>query len=125
MDSISAFLKGEQARAAGNKLMVFDWHKAAEIIRDRKPIRASAGLRSDWEWTGGTIYEESKSLRRNESYTYLASIWATPELLLEYEDGETDLLECFIMQTDSPGSSWDADTSWPQSAIDILEGRGS
>jgi hypothetical protein len=70
MDSWSAFAKGEANR--GKELMVFDWVKAAKLIKERKPIIASAGLCSDWEWTGGTIYENGKPVKKEDTYTYLA-----------------------------------------------------
>ena len=54
MNSMMAFVMGELNR--GNEEMVFDWNKAATLIKDRKPKNASAGLRGDWEYTGDTIY---------------------------------------------------------------------
>lgn len=46
----------------GKELMVFDWDKAARIIKERRPIRAGAGLRDDWENTGGVIFADRKSV---------------------------------------------------------------
>ena len=37
--------------------MVFDWNKAAQIIKERGATNASAGLSGDWEYTGGTHHE--------------------------------------------------------------------
>lgn len=53
MDSFSAMMRGQAARMAGAAHMVFDWDKAARIIRERKPSTAAAGLSGDWEYTGG------------------------------------------------------------------------
>ena len=111
MDTIMAFAMGEANR--GNEAMVFDWDLAAKIIRERKPNRALAGLRDDWEFTGGTIYADEKPVK-NE-YTYLASTWAVPELDI---DGE--VIPCYIMRHET---KWDADTKWPKSSLDILDGR--
>ena len=97
----------------GRDLMVFDWDKAAQLIRDRKPEVASAGLAGDWDWTGGQIYADGKP--DSESYTFLHSTWATPEL-----DMDGDVVECWRYEKDSPG--WNAGTKWPQSAIAILNG---
>lgn len=108
MDTMSAFIMGEMNR--GKELMVFDWDKAARIIKERKATSASAGLRGDWEWTGGTILKDGKP--DFDSYTYLASTWATPELEI---DGE--IIECYIMKRKT---EWDSDTKWPQSSLDIL-----
>ena len=51
MDSLAAFAMGDANR--GNEHMVFDWDTAATLIRDRGATEASAGLASDWEYTGG------------------------------------------------------------------------
>lgn len=85
MNTLAAFAMGEANR--GREMMVFDWDKAARLIRERKPRCASAGLRSDWEYTGGTIYENGKPVM--DDYTYLASTWAVPEL-----DMDGDNLAC-------------------------------
>lgn len=108
MDSLQAFAMGDANRGKPSK--VFDWNKAARLIKESGVKTASAGLSLDWEWTGGTIFEDGKPT--NENYTYLASTWATPELDL---DGE--MVDCYVMQGDT---EWDAGTKWPQSALDIL-----
>lgn len=113
MDSFSAFAMGEAARNAGNKIMVFDWDKAAKLIKENNPNVVGAGLESDWEWTGGRIYANGEPYM--ESYTFLASLWATPEI-----DLDGDVQPCFVMREDKP--EWNANTKWPQSALDILNG---
>lgn len=95
----------------GEPLKVFDWDKAAQIIKERQPTEASAGLSEDWEWTGGVIYTNGKPV--DETYTYLQSYWAIPELDL---DGE--VIPCWKYKNDTPG--WDAKTYWPESALKIL-----
>ena len=109
MDNMSAFAMGEANR--GKTPMVFDWNMAAKLIKERGAKVARAGLRSDWEWTGGTIWEDGKP--NTESYTYLSSTWATPELEL---DGE--LIDCFVMKRE--GVDWHSGTKWPESALKIL-----
>ena len=110
MDTLSAFMMGAANR--DKELMVFDWNKAARLIKERNAQEAAAGLSSDWEWTGGTILKNGEPIFENR--TYLASTWAEPELMI---DG--DLIECFVMQSETPG--WDAETKWPESALAILE----
>lgn len=114
MDSTIAFLNGEAARRSGARSMVFDWHKAARLIRERKPTCASAGLHGDWEYTGGDIYRDGEAITGD--YTYLASLWATPEVNL---DGEVEA--CWIYEDQSDG--WDSGTKWPASALSILSGE--
>jgi hypothetical protein len=112
MDNASAFVMGEINR--GKEMMVFDWEKAARLIKERNPMKASAGLSGDWEWTGGDIYQNGAPVPEGETYTYLASTWATPEL-----DLDGDVVDCFLMQTETPG--WDSDTYWPPEAVKIIE----
>lgn len=114
MDTMMAFAMGEANR--GKPAMVFDWHKAARLIRERKPREVGAGLMSDWEYTGGSIYRNGAPVKKDDTYTYLASTWATPEIEL---DGEKE--PCFLMEYDSK-EVWDEHTYGPQSALDILYG---
>lgn len=110
MDNFSAFAMG--AANQGKPVKVFDWIKAAKLIKESGAKTASAGLSGDWEYTGGNIFEDGKPNR--EDYTYLASTWAIPELEL---DDET--IDCWIYQKDSP--NWNSDTKWPKEAIEIIE----
>ncbi|OPY81414.1 MAG: hypothetical protein A4E65_01155 [Syntrophorhabdus sp. PtaU1.Bin153] len=112
MDSISAFIRG--AVNSHKELMVFDWEKAAQIIKEKGARYASAGLREDWEWTGGEIFRDGKPLNREDTYTFLASTWAVPELEVQGE-----IIPCYRMQSETPG--WNAETFWPTEALAIVE----
>ena len=103
-----AFALGELYR--GNEQMVFDWNRAAEIIRKSGCKEARAGLESDWEWTGDYIFKDGKPFF--EGSTYLASTWARPQLEI---DGE--LTDCYKIKNETPG--WHSDTKWPESALKI------
>lgn len=111
MDTMSAYMNLKAAKKTGAKLMVFDWDKAARLIKARIPKEASAGLCGDWENTGGMIWKNGKP--RIESSMYLASLWAVPELNM---DG--DVVECWRLKEQSPG--WDSGTVWPRSAMKIV-----
>ena len=115
MDTISAFAMGFANR--GKELKVFDWDKAAQLIKESGCHVAEAGLRDDWEWTSGIIYDDG--IVTND-YTYLASTWATPIIVLDEND--YDEIECYKMKHEVP--EWDADTKWPKSAMEIIE-RGT
>ena len=107
--------KVRAAVAAGKKRRVFDWDKAARLIRDRQPSVAEAGLAEDWNNTGGVIYEQGRPLGHGESYTYLSSFWATPLLVMDGDEAP-----CFTDDDDD-----DSDHSgdrWPESALAILRG---
>ena len=96
---------------------VFDWKKAAEIIKERRPSRADAGLSEDWSFTSGTIYENGSIVK--DSYTFLSSSWATPVICLYFNDsdGFTEI-DCY---QDQSKCDYYFGTKWPQEAIDILE----
>lgn len=109
MDTMSAFAMGQANR--GKESMIFDWDKAATIIKERGAKNASAGLAGDWEYTGGDILIDGKI--PDDSSCYLSSTWATPELEI---DGE--IIDCYKMRTETDG--WDSGTFWPESARKIL-----
>jgi hypothetical protein len=111
MDHFSAMAMGQANKH--KPLMVFDWNKAARIIKERGAASASAGLCGDWEYTGGDILRDGRPIPEDDAYVYLASRWATPELEI---DGET--IDCYVMESEAP--DWGAKTYWPQSALDIL-----
>ena len=111
MDTLSAFAMGQANR--GKEMTVFDWEKAAKLIKERGVTSAEAGLCGDWEYTGGLILSGGVPVPVEHTYTYLASTWATPELLI---DGE--YIDCYRMRSETPG--WDAQTFWPEEALAII-----
>ena len=112
MDTLQAFLLGEAHR--NDEMMVFDWDKAATIIKKEGYKEASAGLAGDWSWTGGEILKDGKPIPQEDTYTFLSSTWATPELEI---DGY--IQDCYKMASETDG--WNSATYWPDSAIAILE----
>ena len=108
MDTLTASIFGFMNR--GKELMVFDWDKAACLIKERKPKVASAGLEGDWEYTGDIIYVDGEPFMGSP---YLASTWATPEL-----DMDDEVIPCYRMESETPG--WTESTVWPESALAIL-----
>lgn len=110
MDNLAAFAMGKANR--GKPSMVFDWDKAAQLIRERQPKEASAGLAQDWEWTGGLIFAAGEPVL--DSYTFLSSTWATPEL-----DMDGEVIPCWRWRAET---EWDSGTKWPESALAILRG---
>ena len=109
MDTLSAFILGEANR--GKEEKVFDWDKAARIIKDKNAKHAEAFLESDREWTGGVIFDDGRPVK--DDYTFLASTWATPTLEI---DGDEEI-ECYIMSNET---RWNYDTKWPESSLKIL-----
>lgn len=99
----------------GKEMKVFDWDKAAKLIRERKPKIAEAGLENDWAYTGGVIFEDGKPV--TDSNTFLSSTWATPILELDGEE-----IECYVMESKT---TFNEDTKWPDSALKILNDTGN
>lgn len=112
MDTIQAMALGRASQH--NPARVLDWDQAARIIVNGNVQDAEAGLRGDWEWTGGPILKNGMPVPAEETYTFLASTWAIPELLI---CGEC-VIPCWCWQADVP---WDSGTYWPDSALRILE----
>jgi hypothetical protein len=114
----------EMGRANRDReLMVFDWDKAARLIVEHEA--SEAGLAGDWEWTGGTIFSDGRPIPKEETYVYLSSTWATPEI-----DIDGIIYTCFLMHSEVP-LAWLEDNDdpahiyWPESALQILQNRGS
>ncbi len=111
VDTMTGAMLGQMNR--GQPHRVFDWHKAARLIRERAPHTAVAGLGGDWSATADTIFRDGEPVPGADSYAYLSSNWAVPEL--EIDGWRT---ECWVYEKDTDG--WDADTYWPDSALAIL-----
>lgn len=113
MDTMSAFAMGEVSRHKEPK--VFDWKKAANLIKELNGQDASAGLIEDWEWTGGEIFRDGKIVPEEDTYVYLLSTWATPVVIID--DVEYD---CYVMKSKT---KYDAETYWPEDAVKILNNK--
>ena len=109
MDTMECMMMGIMNRGCPRR--IFDWKKAAEIIRDEKPSHVGAGIEGDWEYTGGTIYRDGEIVE--DSYTYLSSTWAKPQICV---DG--DFRDCFLMEGET---EWNKGTKWPDEAKAILD----
>lgn len=109
MNNMQAFLNGELNR--NKELMVFDWAKAVDLINENGYKNCGAGLESDYEWTAGIILKDGNPV--TDDYTYLASTWATPQLIVYSDDGEEIIeeIDCFVMQSKT---NWNEKTKFPQ-----------
>jgi hypothetical protein len=103
-----------------NPHRVFDWDKASHIIKDtfskHPDLVAEAGLQGDWNYTGGTIFENGKPVL--DSYTYLASNWAIPTLILSYDGEDQQQIECWLYQSDCRFTS---DSKWDSVSLSIFK----
>lgn len=111
MDSMKAFAISQIAQSAGITTQnVFDWDKARRLIDEAGASEASAGLRDDWEWTGGLIWIDGAA-PKDMITPYLKSVWAIPEIKI---DG--DVTECYYTVSKS---SWGPGDLWPDTSGDI------
>lgn len=115
MDTMTAYMMGQMNR--GREQKVFDWNKAASLIKELKIKNAVAGLQCDMEWTSGLILEDGEPV--DDCYTYLASTWATPVLVPLDKGCDHTEIPCYIMGNET---EWNAKTKWPISALRILKG---
>ncbi len=109
MNSEIAFIKGLINR--DNEQMVFDWDKAAKIIKTKNLSFAQAGLQDDLGYTAGIIWDNGIIY---DDSCYLASTWAMPVLVTDTEE-----IPCYKMQHEVP--NWNEYTLWPKSAKRIIQ----
>jgi len=106
------------SKAKGNVHNAFDWDKAAAIIREKVKVhpdlRAEAGLQGDWEYTGGIIFEDGKPVI--DGGTYLQSNWATPTMILSWDDEEQEEIPCFT----EGNARFNESTTWDEISLAIL-----
>ena len=112
MDSMQAMMMGLLNK--GKEQKVFDWDKAASIIKERQPEQAVAGLKEDMVYTAGVIWEHGHIV--TDSYTYLASTWSTPVLVID----DCDIIPCYLMKSET---TYTSGTVWPESALAIIKGE--
>ena len=113
MNTVQAMMNALAAQ--GKKMRVFDWHKAARILKDRMPDEAAAGLQDDLEYTCGIIWEDGKPVL--DDYTFLRSNWAIPVLCI----GDREI-PCWVWDDEENNpEGWDPYTKWPESALRMLE----
>lgn len=114
-------IQAAQARSQNSPMLAFDWDKAATIIKDefsRHPdLVAEAGLQGDWNYTGGVIFENG--LPTNSEYTYLASNWAMPTMILSWDNGEQREIECSVI-IDGNNSRFTSGSKWDESSLKTL-----
>ena len=76
-----------------------------EYIEQHKEqiVRADCFMREDYSWTCETVFEDGqlrKGFNWNDNYLRVAGItgstWATPTMEVEFIDGHTESVECWI-----------------------------
>lgn len=91
------FLGPRGAYSGGDR--EFDWKKAKEFIdaNSDKIASVTVGLAEDWTYTSGEVYENGKYIPQEDTYVYASSSWATPAMDIEYKDGNTETVECWVI----------------------------
>lgn len=116
MNTMKAFAMGQMADVNNSPRRVFDWRCAVRLIKRYNLKNADAGLSEDMEWTSDCILRDGKPVVE-DTYTYLASNWATP-ILVDRDTGEE--FECWEFEDNS---QYDSDTVWPKDALEMLNGE--
>ena len=111
--------RGVDAAKKGEVQKVFNWDKAANIIKIKykkySKLFAEAGLQRDWEHTAGIIFNNGKPTNKN--YTYLSSNWAITTLILSYNNKEKEI-ECWLEE--DRDNRFHRDSKWDKISLDIL-----
>ena len=120
MNTLDAVRLRDEAIERGALVKIFDWVKAAKILKERNPAVAHAGLREDWENTAGVVWMAGKPVRDTDCY--LASVWATPCLAMFMPIGAngSDVVTVDCWETDIDRPEWTGSTLWPEEAMVIL-----
>lgn len=90
--------------------LVFDWEKAARLIREKKPYIAHAGLEDSWEREYRKIYQGGLPVYSETFH----SPNKKPVLIMN----SSEPIPCCKMEYDTNGME-----PWPREALDILEGK--
>ena len=99
----------------GGVAKVFNWIKAANIIKENPEKTWYAGLLEDWYWTSDIIWKNGHTTDCDELYPY--SIWATPILM---STDNSEFIECWVPADEV---DWDDDTKWPEEALNIINNK--
>jgi hypothetical protein len=99
-------------------IYIFDWNKAARILRERKPSMATAYIGGMREHTEVSIWVNHGPLLGCNAFLLSHDICGYQPRLDCGADYATD---CAIKINDT--DDWGPDTWWPESAIDILKGK--
>jgi hypothetical protein len=78
--------KIKRARPPQIAMNILDLKKLKLFIKDRKPIKVSAGILNDWFMTAAVVYDNGKWIKNNEAYT--TSFWGTPGFIAAMENGD-------------------------------------
>ena len=97
MDFVSGFISSKAMGIPDSQFMSVDEEKAVSIIKEQLSQGASIqkaelGLDGDWGENHTEIYD-GKNFHKYDSYG--GSKWATPLLIIYYNDAPSESYECF------------------------------
>lgn len=90
----------------------YDFKKAIQIIEENKDSiqAASLGMHEDWFWTAEPIFGDGEFTKQFEDDSVIGGInssnWATPTLELEFKDGSSKMISCFVGESDREKPEW-------------------
>ena len=81
----------------------YDAKRVRELIKaEGDAIKSiTLGMKEDLSWTASVVYRYGRTLVNLDKDTVTAggtkgSIWATPIMMVEYNDGRTETMDCYI-----------------------------
>lgn len=94
-------------------MKVYDFDLAKRMIQMKSDVLESAalGMAEDWFWTAITVYEGGKFTEEliqgeTEIAGISSSFWATPSILLTYNDGREEMIDCYTGESDGERPDW-------------------
>jgi len=110
MSFSEGFMSYKCAGISKDKFMEVDENKALEMVKSllkegRKIYEATLGLDGDWIENSTVIYDGEF----NKYDSYHGSLWATPILIISFEDGPSETYECYSYKTEIKVGEYDVE----------------
>lgn len=83
-------------------MKTYDFAKAKQLIEENKDNIESAylGMSEDWSWTAVAVFKDGEFTMDLDEQPEIAGIksssWATPELRINFKDGNSEEIECLL-----------------------------
>ena len=95
-------------------MKTYDFAKAKQLIEENKDNIESAylGMSEDWSWTAVAVFKDGEFTMDLDEQPEIAGIkiksssWATPELRINFKDGNSEEIECFTGESEESRPAW-------------------
>lgn len=96
MGFTSGMLYGMSQTVNEDNFKQVDWERVKNYIEENKDKIESVtvGLAEDWGYTSGEVYNEDDGyIKKEDTYVYACSHWATPSMEVEFKDNTSEMME--------------------------------